>query len=195
MFIYTQLFIYKTVAHNMKKLTLLIITIIFFNCKSENKSQVDYANSLSNCLTKKEIKLLNKGCEIFEEEILKINERNNIGNSYKEYVESFKEHPRKIPESKKVNDYLIELKKYNLFNKIWNQSSLNENFLDCLVEKSQKPKVKELLNGYKEIIDISLQVVSKGLNSSLTEKEFDSKTMKIFIGIEFYYGLKINQIE
>jgi hypothetical protein len=179
----------------MKKLTLLIITILFFNCKTENKSQVDYANSLSNCLTKKEIKLMNKGCEIFEEEILKINERNNIGNSYKEYVESFKEHPRKIPESKKVNDYLIELKKSNLFNKIWNQSSLKENFLDCLVEKSEKPKVKELLNGYKEIIDISLQVVSESLNSSLTEKEFDSKTMKIFIGIEFYYGLKINQIE
>tara|TARA_B110000908_G_scaffold170737_1_gene231193 strand:+ start:56 stop:757 length:702 start_codon:yes stop_codon:yes gene_type:complete len=35
----------------MKKLILLIITIIFFNCKTENKSQVDYANSLSNCLT------------------------------------------------------------------------------------------------------------------------------------------------
>jgi hypothetical protein len=179
----------------MKKLTLLIITIIFFNCKTENKSQVDYANSLSNCLTKKEIKLLNKGCEIFEEQILKIYERNNIGNSYKEYVESFKEHPRKIPESKKVNDYLIELKKSELYNKIWTENQLNENFLNCLIEKSQKPKVKELLNRYKEIIDISLMVVSEGLNKSLTEKEFDSKTMKIFIGIEFYYGLKINQIE
>ena len=146
-------------------------------------------------MTKKEIKLLNKGCEIFEEQILKIYERNNIGNSYKEYVESFKEHPRKIPESKKVNDYLIELKKSELYNKIWTKNQLNENFLNCLIEKSQKPKVKELLNRYKEIIDISLMVVSEGLNKSLTEKEFDSKTMKIFIGIEFYYGLKINQIE
>ena len=179
----------------MKKLTLLIITIIFFNCKTENQSQVDYADSLSNCLTKNEIKLLNKGCELFEKEILKINEKNNVGNSYKEYVESFKEYPRKISESKNVNEYLIELKKSELYNKIWTENQLNENFLDCLIEKSQKPKVKELLNGYKEIIDIALMVVSEGLNKSLTEKEFDSKTMKIFIGIEFYYGLKINQIE
>ena len=90
---------------------------------------------------------------------------------------------------------MIELKKSELYNKIWTENQLNENFLDCLIEKSQKPKVKELLNGYKEIIDIALMVVSEGLNKSLTEKEFDSKTMKIFIGIEFYYGLKINQIE
>jgi hypothetical protein len=179
----------------MKKLTLLIITIIFFNCKTENKSQVDYANSLSNCLTKNEIKLLNKGLELFEKEILKISEKNNVGNSYKEYVESFKEYPRKISESKNVNEYLIVLKKSELYNKIWSENQLNENFLDCLIEKSQKPKVKEFLNGYKEIIDIALMVVSEGLNKGLTEKEFDSKTMKIFIGIEFYYGLKINQIE
>ena len=57
----------------MKKLTLLIITIIFLNCKTENQSQVDYANSLRDCLTKNEVKLLNRGCEIFEKEILKIN--------------------------------------------------------------------------------------------------------------------------
>ncbi|SDR94843.1 hypothetical protein SAMN05216503_1485 [Polaribacter sp. KT25b] len=179
----------------MKKLTLLIITIIFFNCKTENQSQVDYADSLSNYLTKNEIKLLNRGCELFEKEILKINEKNNVGNSYKEYVESFKEYPRKISESKNINKYLIVLKKSELYNKIWTENKLNENFLDCLIEKSQKPKVKELLNGYKEIIDIALIVVSESLNKSLTEKEYDSKTMKIFIGIEFYYGLKINQIE
>tara|TARA_R110001592_G_scaffold25316_6_gene96289 strand:- start:430 stop:969 length:540 start_codon:yes stop_codon:yes gene_type:complete len=179
----------------MKKLTLLIISIVFFNCKIENQSQVDYADSLSNCLTKNEIKLLNRGCELFEKEILKINEKNNVGNSYKEYVESFKEYPRKISESENVNEYLIELKKSELYHKIWTENQLNENFLNCLIEKSQKPKVKELLNGYKEIIDIALMLVSEGLNKSLTEKEFDSKTMKIFIGIEFYYGLRINQIQ
>jgi hypothetical protein len=146
-------------------------------------------------LTENEIKLLNKGCELFEKEILEINGKNNAGNSYKKYVESFKEYPRKISKSKKVNEYLIELKKSELYNKIWTENQLNEIFLDCLIEKSQKPKVKELLNGYKEIIDIALMVVSEGLTNSLSEKEFESQIMKIFITIEFYYGLKINNIK
>jgi hypothetical protein len=42
--------------------------------------------------------------------------------------------------------------------------------------KTANPKSKRTsLDGYKEIIDISLQVVSAELNNSLTEKEFDSK--------------------
>jgi hypothetical protein len=178
----------------MKKLILLIITITFFNCKTERKSEIDYADSLTNCLTKNEIRILNKGCEIFEKQILENFDNKNIGSSYKKFVESFKKHPREIPENKIANEYLIELKKSELFNKIWSENQMNEMFLECLVEKSQKPKVKEVLNEYKEVIGISLQVVS-GLSNYLNEKEFESRIIKIFIAIEFYYGLKINHLE
>jgi hypothetical protein len=70
----------------MKNWYLLIITIIFLIVKPKI-TQVDYKPAGIIVWLKR--KIAECGCEIFEEDI-KINE-NNIGNFYKEYVESFKE--------------------------------------------------------------------------------------------------------
>ncbi|QTE23201.1 hypothetical protein [Polaribacter cellanae] len=192
----------------MKKRTLLIISIIFFSCKSENQSPIDYTILLDNCLTQNEIKLLNTGSEIFERKIVETSNRKNIGSFYKKYVELFlKEYPSEIIENKEENDYLIKLKKSELFNKIWSQFQLNKidnhqkkyfelkgegEFMLCLIKNAKNPKIKDFLNSYKEITGISLQIMANGLIKKLTEKEFNSKIIQLFITIEFYYNLKIN---
>ena len=47
----------------MKKLTLLIIAIIFFSCKTESQEKINYADLLGDCLNKREISLFPEGHE------------------------------------------------------------------------------------------------------------------------------------
>ena len=210
----------------MKKLTLLIITIIFFNCKTESQEKINYADFLGNCLNKREINLLNKSCEIFEKELLKNYENGKIGNSYKEFLEGFQTMriPRKMFQNNQTSEFLIELEKSSLYNKIWkkyeeeneeeiivitapieNQEKetekdfyqINENgiYFNCLIEKSENENVKDYLKAIKETPDISPGILASVLTNKLNEKEFDTGILRLIIAVNFYYELKINLSE
>jgi len=105
----------------MKKLTLLIIAIIFFSCKTESQEKINYADFLGDCLNKREISLLNKSCEVFEKELLKNYKNGKIGNYYKEFLEGFQTMriPRKMFQNNQTSELLVELEKSSLYNKIW----------------------------------------------------------------------------
>jgi hypothetical protein len=210
----------------MKKLTLLIITIIFFSCKTEGQEKIKYADFFGNCLNTREINLLNKGCEIFEKELLKNYENRKIGNSYKEFLEGVQTMriPRKIFQNNQTSEFLIELEKSNLYNKIWkkyeeeneeeiiiitapieNQEKktekdfyqINENgiYFNCLIEKSENENIKDYLKTIKETPDISPGILVSVLTNKLNEKEFDTGILRLIIAVNFYYELKINLSE
>jgi len=210
----------------MKKLTLLIITIIFFNCKTESQEKINYADFLGNCLNKREINLLNKGCEIFEKELLKNYENEKVGNSYKEFLEGFQTMriPREMFKNNQTSEFLIELEKSSLYNKIWkkyeeeneeeiiiitapieNQEKetekyfyqINENgiYFNCLIEKSENENIKDYLKSIKETPDISPGILASVLANKLNEKELDTGILRLIIAVNFYYELKINLSE
>ena len=217
---------HKHVAHNMKKLTLLIITIIFFSCKTEGQEKIKYADFFGNCLNKREINLLNKGCEIFEKELLKNYENEKVGNSYKEFLEGFQTMriPREMFKNNQTSEFLIELEKSSLYNKIWkkyeeeneeeiivitapieNQEKetekyfyqINENgiYFNCLIEKSENENIKDYLKSIKETPDISPGILASVLANKLNEKELDTGILRLIIAVNFYYELKINLSE
>ena len=209
----------------MKKLTLLIITIIFFSCKTESQEKIYYADFLENCLNKREINLLNKGCEIFEKELLKNYENEKVGSSYKEFLEGFQTMriPREMFKNNQTSEFLIELEKSNLYNKIWKKNEeeieeqiiitapienqekeaekdfyqINENgiYFNCLIEQNENENIKDYLKSIKETPDISPGILASVITNKLNEKEFDTGILRLIIAINFYYELKINLSE
>ena len=209
----------------MKKLILLIISIIFFSCKTESQEKINYANFFKSCLNKKEISLSNKGCELFEKELLKNYDSAKISNSYKDFLEGFQTMriPRKIFANTETTEFLNSLKKSGLFNKIWKKNEdkndeiniitapieneeiktekdffqINENgiYFNCLMDKYQNPNLKKFLKTIKETPDISPGISAHVLTLELNEKEFDSGIVRLIIAINFYYELKINLTE
>ncbi|ANW96077.1 hypothetical protein AXE80_07205 [Wenyingzhuangia fucanilytica] len=205
----------------MKKLLSLIILTIFFSFKSQCQEKINYANLLEKCFTQNEIKLLNNGCEIFENEILKIYTNENIGISYKEFLEDIQtmQIPLEVFENKKTTEYMNNLKKSELFNKIWeiykreinteivvisnddNESKPEEEYfqikrdgkyLNCLIENYENQNLKELLKAIKEVPDINPAILAIALTNEFKEEEFNSNIMRLIIAIDFYYELKLN---
>jgi hypothetical protein len=209
----------------MKKLILLIISIIFFSFKSESQEKINYAEFFENCLTKKEISLLNKGCELFEKELLKNYESGKISDAYKNFLEDFQTMriPREIFKNKETTEFLQNLKKSDLYKKIWKKyeeeskgeiiiTAPIENkeievekdffeintegiYLNCLIEKCENPNLILFLKSIKETPDISPGISAKILTNELNEKEFESGIVRLIVAINFYYELKINLSE
>jgi hypothetical protein len=209
----------------MKKLTLLIISIIFFSCKPESQERINYANFFENCLTKKEINLLNKGCKLFEKELFKNYESEKISNNYKNFLEDIQTMriQRKIFENKETTEFLKNLKKSGLYKKIWrkykeedeeviiitapmeNQEKeaekdfyqINENgiYFNCLIEQSENENIKAYLKIIKETPNVSPGILASVITNKLNEKEFDTGILRLIIAVNFYYELKINLFE
>jgi len=209
----------------MKKLTLLIISIIIFSCNSQSQEKTNYADSLGNCLNEKEISLLNRGCDLFEKELLRNYDNENVGSSYKKFLEGFQtmQIPREIFENKETTEFLRSLKKSDLFQKIWKKYEdendeiiaiskptekevikkekdyfqINEKgiYFNCLEEKSKNLKLKNFLKNLKDTPEISPGISASVLTNQLNEKEFDSGIVRLIIAINFYYELKINLSE
>ena len=209
----------------MKKILLLIISIIFLSCKSESQVQINYANLLNDCLTQNDIKILNKGCGLFEKELLKNYNNEKVGLSYKKFLNDFQtmQLPKEMFQNKETTEFLSDLKKSDLFNKIWEKyeenvyeeieivtANENENiepekdfyqingdgeYLSCLMTNCENPNLMEFLESIKEIPDISPGILAGALTNELNEKEFDKGIMRLIIAIDFFYELKLNLSE
>jgi hypothetical protein len=98
----------------MKKIALILL-IAFTSCSQTDK-KIDYANSLENCLTKNDIQILNESCELFESKLNSIYPDEPLGMKYKLYLKDIGSLKNPIDSP---NDFLIKLKKSDVFNKIW----------------------------------------------------------------------------
>lgn len=117
----------------MKKILPLIITMLLISCKSESQELIDYGNIINDCLTQKEIKLLNKGCALFEKELLNCYDENNLIESYKAFLEgvqSINFPPEMFNKNSETTDFLNNLKEQDLFSEIWEKYDDNSMSVD-----------------------------------------------------------------
>jgi hypothetical protein len=127
------LFIYKLVAHNIekpmiKKVLLLILTISMFSCQSQ--TDANYANDLKNCLSDKDVDLLNKATSHLEKQL--------------------SEHYDNTDNNENFNNYLTELGSIQTIGNFRNEFYLNSISIEIVDEMEKTGTFNEIWTEYIE---------------------------------------------
>jgi len=206
----------------MKKIVLiLLITITSLSCnKSEKK--IDYANILENCFPENDIEILNEACTLFESNLNEHYQNKPIGIEYKLYLKEFSSNDKQVDVIKKpTKQFLNKLKNSNMFNEIWttfaetyyedarkhqqksenNLFVINPNgkYLKCLINNQKNKCLNEYLMTIKkfsiEKYIMTQSIASAGLSKSMLDKDYDDKTVRLIIAMNFYYEFELNKAD
>lgn len=107
----------------------LILSLTFLNCQNEIKTQTNYATDLNECLSKKDIDLINQMVDQFEYLLKQYYKNNAITEAYIKYLEDIshmKVSPDFLLDNKSI-ELIKSIRKTDTFNKIWIKTSSIKN--------------------------------------------------------------------
>jgi len=134
----------------MKNIITLIVLLCFVNSCSKAQ-ELNYAKKLDVCFNKKELKVLNRACEVFENQLTKRYSQSVLEEAYLTYLMDLGS--QKIPPnyffSNESKEILMEMKAIGLFDKIWmNIDSIESipgpDFDEIVIAPTKQKKDKEI---------------------------------------------------
>ena len=181
----------RSVAHNMKKpmikkILLLILTINLLSCQSQTDE--NYADKLKNCLSDKDVDLLNNATSLFEKKLSEHYGGSDNNENFINYLTelSSMQAGRKFTAEFYLNSNSIqivnEMEKTGTFNKIWSEFIEDENQeeIPIVVAPGYEEPEKEKLELY--ILN------SNGLYLECINKVSENKGIKDVLNSQSEYG-------